>query len=72
MLKLSKISKGSYMNIEIMRKRSEVLVIALVGKALSDKWWNGYNKAFNMTPEEKWKEEPEVVYNYLMFHADPN
>lgn len=55
-----------------MRKRSEVLVIALVGKALSEKWWNSHNKAFDMTPEEKWKEEPEVVYNYLMFHADPN
>jgi hypothetical protein len=60
------------MQVEIMRKRSEVLVIALVGKALSEKWWNSHNKAFDMTPEEKWKEEPEVVYNYLMFHADPN
>ena len=59
------------MQVEIMRKRSEVLVIALVGKNLSEKWWNSQNKAFNMmTPEEKWKEEPEAVYNYLMFHAE--
>ncbi len=60
------------MQVEIMRKRSEVLVIALVGKSLSEKWWNSANKAFNMTPEEKWKEDPEAVYSYLMFHADPN
>lgn len=57
-------------NVEFMRKRSEALVIALVGKELSLKWWNGFNKAFNMTPEEKWKESPEQVYSYLMSHAE--
>ncbi len=59
------------MQVEIMRKRSEVLVIALVGKNLSNKWWNSQNKAFNMmTPEDKWKEDPNVVYSYLMGHAE--
>ncbi len=56
---------------QVLRKRSEMLVIALVGKELSDKWWNSQNKAFELkTPNEKWKENHEVVYGYLMSHAD--
>lgn len=54
----------------VLRKRSEVLVIALVGKDMAPKWWDGENRAFGMTPNEKWKENPEVVYGYLMSHAD--
>lgn len=56
---------------QVLRKRSEMLVIALVGKDLSDNWWNSQNKAFELkTPNEKWKENYETVYSYLMSHAE--
>jgi hypothetical protein len=50
----------------VMRGRSEVLVIALVGKDMALKWWKSYNRAFGQTPEEQWEKDAEVVYNYLM------
>lgn len=53
----------------MVRQRSESLVIALVGKKLANDWWNGYNKAFEMTPEEMWTQDFRKVYDYLMFHA---
>jgi hypothetical protein len=54
-----------------IRKRCEWLVIAMVGKVNSDKWWNSKNKAFDMrTPEEQYQLDPEKVYNYLMHYSD--
>jgi hypothetical protein len=53
----------------VMRGRSEVLVIALVGKVMAPKWWNSYNRAFGETPEQQWEKDPEVVYNYLMKYS---
>lgn len=59
------------MNEKIMRERCEALVIAMVGKDLSDKWWNGPNKAFNNdTPEQTYSTAPDVVYAYLMKSAE--
>lgn len=54
------------MDESILRKRSEVLVIAFVGKDLAPKWWDGFNKAFNMTPNEMWAIDHKAVYSYLM------
>ena len=57
-------------SIHLMRARSEALVIALVGKDFAPKWWSSPNKAFGMnTPDERFKEYPEEVYNYLMFQG---
>ena len=56
-------------SINVMRGRSEALVVALVGKDMAQKWWNGMNRAFGQTPEEQWKKDPEVVYNYLMKYS---
>lgn len=54
-----------------MRRRSEALVIAFVGKDLAPKWWDGKNKAFDLrTPNQQWDLDPTVVYAYLMRHAD--
>jgi ArsR family metal-binding transcriptional regulator len=54
----------------IMRKRSEALVLALIGKNQAPNWWSSTNKAFDgKTPEEHWKVNPEDVYNYLMYHV---
>lgn len=53
----------------LMRKRCEVLVIALVGENLSNRWWNSYNKAFNMTANEQYDIDPKVVYDYLMHYG---
>jgi hypothetical protein len=59
------------MNVDIMHKRCENLVIAMVGKEMAPKWWNGSNKAFDgKSPEEDFKENPEKVYSYLMKSAD--
>ncbi len=56
--------------VNVIRSRSESLVIALVGKDASDWWWNSPNKAFDgQTPKETFDKEPEVVYDYLMNNA---
>jgi hypothetical protein len=54
-----------------MRARCETLVIALVGREMSDKWWNGPNKAFGGdTPEQIYSVVPSAVYAYLMRSAE--
>lgn len=57
--------------IEDKRKhQSNMLVIALVGKELADKWWNSPNQAFNMqTPTAMWLYDSKQVHDYLMHHA---
>jgi hypothetical protein len=54
----------------IMEQRTKALVIALVGKEMSEHWWNNHNKAFNMTPSEQWLQDPHKVYEYMMHHAN--
>lgn len=52
---------------QLMRKRCEVIVTALVGQELADQWWNGPNRAFGGdTPEQMYSVTPSVVYAYLM------
>ena len=54
-----------------MRKRCEALIIAMVSKELSEKWWNSSNKAFGgKTPEEMYAVSPDKVYGYLMRSAE--
>lgn len=52
-----------------VRQRCDALVISLVGEAAAGVWWTGYNKAFEMTPEEMWSQDFRNVHNYLMHHA---
>jgi hypothetical protein len=55
----------------MLRQRSEALVIALVGKEMAPKWWQSENKAFDgKTAEVMFQQDPELVYNYLMDHAN--
>lgn len=50
-----------------MRRRSEALVVALVGKEYADVWWDSKNKAFeSLTPKQAWDKDPSAVYSYLM------
>ena len=54
-----------------MRARCEALVIAMVGKDMAEKWWNGQNKAFcDDTPEQIYSVAPSAVYAYLMRSAE--
>ena len=54
-----------------MRARCEALITAMVGKDLTDKWWNGANRAFGgKTPEQMYSVAPDVVYAYLMRSAE--
>ena len=54
-------------NEHIAKQRSNVLVIALVGGELADKWWSSPNKAFDMqTPAAAWLQDYYKVYTYLM------
>lgn len=54
-------------NEHIAKQRSIVLVIAMVGGELADKWWSSPNKAFDMrTPAGVWLEDYYKVYEYLM------
>ena len=53
----------------MIREECQILLESLVGKNLTEKWWNGYNRAFDKTPEEQFKEDPKVVYDYLMHYS---
>jgi hypothetical protein len=46
-----------------LKLKSEALVIALVGKANAELWWNNYNEYFNAIPS---KLPVQQVYDYLM------
>lgn len=53
-----------------LRGRSEALVIALVGKDTSEKWWNSRNRAFDMlTPNQMFEINPDTVYKYLLNYS---
>lgn len=55
---------------QILRKRSEVLIISLVGRELASTWWDSKNKAFDMqTPNQEFQQNPEKVYGYCLGHA---
>lgn len=55
---------------ELMRKRSEALVIALVGVKQAPIWWHSSNLAFDfLTPAMAFETDPTKVYSYLMQHA---
>ena len=59
------------MDKDVMRKRCEALLTALVGKDLVGDWWNSPNKAFaNETPEQTYSVAPTTVYTYLMHNAE--
>jgi len=55
---------------ENLKKKCDLLLQAMVGPNLVNKWWQSRNKAFDMkTAKEQFDIDPEVVYNYLMGHA---
>ncbi len=54
------------MDISTTKKKFELIVISLTGEKLSVQWWNGYNFAFKMTPNEQWDIDPKVVQDYLL------
>jgi len=56
---------------QVLLARSQALVIAMVGKELSEQWWTTTNKAFEgHSPVEIFERHPEYVYNYLMRIAE--
>lgn len=62
---------NSYEQVDLMRRRSEVCVFALVGKDAAAQWWTSPNKAFDMHPPYvMFAIDPERVYNYLIGHVD--
>jgi len=54
------------MNTEQKIQRCEALVIAFVGKANAELWWDSYNEYFNAIPRLLPVDE---IYNYLMAQA---
>jgi hypothetical protein len=53
-----------------MKQRCDLLLQAMVGPNLVEKWWQSRNKAFDMkTAKEQFDIDPQVVYNYLMGQA---
>jgi endo-1,4-beta-D-glucanase Y len=56
---------------QVLLARSQALVIAMVGKELSEQWWTSPNKAFEgQTPREQFEANSERVYSYLMRMAE--
>lgn len=55
---------------ENLKLRCDALLTALVGKNLVDDWWNRPNKGFDLqTPIAVFEQNPEQVYNYLMWFS---
>jgi len=55
------------MTIDQIKKRCDVLLIAMLGKQHVEAWWSKENLAFNMlTPLKQWELDPVLVYRYLM------
>jgi hypothetical protein len=56
---------------QVLLKRSEALVIALIGELAAESWWSSANLSFeNQTPRQQFETNPEKVYSYLLYHAD--
>ena len=54
----------------IVRTRCDALLVAMLGRAFVDKWWNSPNKAFgDSTPETIFSSDPDTVYAYLIKSA---
>ena len=50
-----------------LQAKCNIMLEALVGEHLVDKWWESPNKAFkNQQPKEYWKENPQAIFNYLV------
>ena len=59
------------MDEQLLRKRCEALLLAMLGEELAEKWWTSSNKAFcGDTPEQKYSVAPNAVYAYLMRSAE--
>ena len=55
---------------ENLKKKCDLLLQAIVGPNLVEKWWQSPNKAFGMkTAKEQFDIAPEIVYNYLITQA---
>jgi hypothetical protein len=58
------------MKYEEKKHQCNQLLIGLVGKDMVQKWWASPNRAFNgMTPFVAFENDPDVVRDYLVWHA---
>ena len=58
------------MNNQTVRSRCDALLVAMLGKEFSGKWWNSPNNAFGgSAPETIFSTDPDAVYAYLMKSA---
>lgn len=56
---------------QILKKRCDWLVVALLGSQAAQSWWTSANRAFEgQCPQEYFLTNPDQVYSYLMGFAD--
>ena len=58
------------MDVELLQRQCNKLLIGMVGESLLERWWSSYNKAFNQTPKEQFSIDPTSVYKYLLKCAE--
>ena len=51
---------------EAYRRACDRLLVAMLGDEYASQWWTRYNKHWQKTPEEAFKDDPAGVYDYLM------
>jgi len=49
---------------------NKFLLAMLGSEELAKTWWSSYNNYFAMTPNEQWKINSKLVYNYLVGSAN--
>ena len=56
---------------ESLRLQCNRLLASLLGEEHTEQWWDSPNKHFNgETPRKIFDSEPNLVYNYLLEHAE--
>lgn len=48
-----------------MKRKADLFVTRIVGDEWVQAWWNSYNLAFGMTPNDMWPHDPDRVIDYL-------
>lgn len=58
---------NTYEQLQLMRRRCEVMIVSMIGAEMAPDWWDRKNYAFDSeTPNDMWMMDPDRVYRYVI------